>query len=649
MTVLSVEDKGDLLQRCRVIGVPRTISVPFIQLVLKWCEASGIEWTVDRLKQVKVDFLRKKGGLSSTSVWIRKGHSGRMFGGILGALETYSNSSTFRFERVLALLNVYTSFLAPRVTEKQARKFLSGVTARAVAIHPDIAEVVMSGFRLSGLRPRHGELPKARPLLNYLASPSKRAPVPKGSVPEIEGVIDSVRYLGITTSGLRLYHDFIHRFEPVLQGLEPEVNVVQFPYTLGGVRSSPEPQDVGDLYVGQIGLIQEPGYKLRSVANPGRVFQRVLEPLGSLLFSLLPTLPWDCTFNQCKADDVLKSALAQNKEVFSVDLSGATDNFPLDLQVVALKAMLPDSADVDLFVRVSKGRWHLPKNMPASVLSEYGLSSFVSWTKGQPLGLYPSFAAFALTHGLLLQGLLGKEWDEEFFILGDDVVILDRDLYLSYRSMLSRLGCPVAESKTLQSTRVAEFRSVVYTKDQMIPQFKWKQASDDSFLDIVRNMPYLFPLLRPKQRSVVKAICGLPEFCGGLGWNPKGLSLDERLTPFMPLLLSDYVARDRVTGYTGLLRELFYNSTLSRSATVPGSPARKDLVPALDQRARSLVSVVLGGAMVPLYEQLGRNLDLVVEGNLDLPVPGVKVGRVTSLARWESTLKHLGIAGFQSV
>jgi hypothetical protein len=399
-----------------------------------------------------------------------------------------------------------------------------------------------------------------------------------------------------------------------------------------------EPKESGDLYVGQIGLIQEPGYKLRAVANPGRIFQRVLEPLGSLLFSQLRMLPWDCTFQQSKADNALKQALVQNKEVFSVDLSGATDYFPLDLQVGALKALLPDATDVDLFVRVSKGLWRLPRGIPRTVLSELGLSNVVSWTRGQPLGLYPSFASFALTHGLLLQGLLGKEWNDEFFILGDDVVILDRSLYVKYRDVLDRLGCPVSETKTLSSTQVAEFRSVVYTPDRMIPQFKWRHTSDDSFLDIVRNMPYLTPLLLPKQRTVVKLISGLPEFLGGLGWNPKGLSLDERLTPFMPMILGEYVARDRVTGYTGYIRDLLYSSHLMMEATALHHTERYDIVPALDQRARSLVITVLSSALEPWFEQLGRNLDVVLEGNLDIPIPGLQVGRVTTLSRWISTL-----------
>lgn len=642
--VLSAKEKGVLMSRFRAIGVPSIIRLPFASLVFRWVECSGVEWTVDRLKQVKVDFLRKKAGLPPASAWIRRGRSSsKFFGGVLGSLEAYADRGQYQFERVLALLNVYTAFIAPRVTMRQARKFFSGVTAQAVTLPPDLIDVMKLGMRLAGLNPYKGKLHKARPLLDFVASPSKRAPLPQGSVPEVEGIVDSIRYLGINSSGIRLYHDFLELFDPVLRGLEPERDVVQLPYTAMGMRSQPEPKDTGDLFVGRIGLIQEPGFKLRAVANPGRVFQRVMEPLGGYLFKLIGTLPWDCTYQQSKADAVLVRELGKKRKIFSVDLSGATDYFPLDLQAVVLKELLPDATDVDLFLRLSRGRWVLPKAIPQTIRSSLRLSTDVKWTKGQPLGLYPSFASFALAHGVLLQGLLGREWNEDFFVLGDDVVILDESLYLKYRETLSRLECPVAENKTLASDRVAEFRSMVYTKERVIPQFKWRKMSDESFLDLLKLMPYLSAVLAPKQRTVVKAISALPVELGGLGWNPKGLSLDERLQPFMPVLVGDYVARDRVTGYTQAIRELLYRSSLVQSATALVAVSRQDLVPALDQRARSLVSKHLGEHLLPLTDRLGRNLDLVLNGNVDLPIPGFQVKRVTKLNSWFSILFDLGL------
>lgn len=641
---LTAREKGDLSRRVGAIDVPRTISLAFIQYVFIWVNSSGREWTVERLKSIKTDFLRKKAGLDPVSKWITKNPKKKsIFKGIIGSLERFAFKSDTNFERCIALLNVYTAFLAPQVTEKQARKFFDGVTSKPVTITPDLIDVIKSGIQLSGLRTFYGLLPQPKPLLSYMASPSKRAPLPTGTVPEVEGIVDSLRFLA-TKGGNVLYTKFASLFNPVLQGLEPERDVVLQRFHSFGMFSTRLEEDYTDLYVGQIGLIQEPGYKLRAVANPGRIFQRVLEPLGSRLFSLLKELPWDCTHEQRKADSAIQQALTLGRKVFSVDLSGATDHFPLDLQMIVLKQLLPKATDVDLFMRISKARWRLPKGIPQSILREFNLTNFVSWTKGQPLGLFPSFASFALTHGLLLQGLLGKVWDKEFFILGDDVVILDESLYVKYRAALASLDCPISDSKSLSSSSVAEFRSVIYLPDRKIPQFKWRELSDDSFLDIVRNMPFLYPLLRKQQRVVVDLIKGIPEEYGGLGWNSEGRTRNERMRPFDSILLRDeYVPRDRLTGYTGYITKLLYNSNLAYEASVQYLSERKDIIRALDQRAIVLVRENLHPRLTPLYEILGRNLDLVFEGDLDLPTPGFRISRVTTLMRWMSTLRELGL------
>lgn len=642
---LSLKERGLLSNRIRTVGVPKVIWSPFFLTVSGWVEGSGSEWACDRLKQIKVDFLRKKAGLPPVSKWIlRSGKKSRIFGGAIGSLEAWAFKSSWHFERALALINIYTSFYAQGTTYQQAKKFLSGVTALAVPIPPHLAEVVRRGFQLSLLRVKHGKLPQAKPLLSFNPSPSKRAPLPTGSVPEEDGVVDSLSYLGFP-SGMAHFHRFIDLYLPVMRGLEPERDWVQGSYTGFGMTSLKEPVfDQSSFLVGRIGLIQEPGYKLRAVANPGRVFQVVLEPLGKFLFNCLEHLPWDCTFQQSKADSAILDSLMTGKKVYSVDLSGATDYFPLDLQEVALRELLPDATDVDLFLEVSRGIWALPsKAFPKTIYQEFDLTSYVQWTKGQPLGLFPSFASFALTHGILLQGLLGRPWNGEFFILGDDVVILEDELYQRYRETLDLLDCPVSGGKTLESSQVAEFRSIVFTDGRKIPQFKWREVSDDSFLDIVRNIPSLYPLLLPRQRAVVDAIAGLPEAFGGLGWNPHGLSMEERTKPFLAMLNQDYQPVDRQMGYTGLVRTLLYRSSISYSASARGLSVRTDILTALDQRARLLVSKFLGKVFVPLYEILGRNLDLVLEGNLNIPVPGFRLSRSTSLDRWETILGKLDL------
>lgn len=625
---LSSKEKGYLSKRLVHVGLPGELREPYFRQVLRWIECSGLEWTVSRLKAVRTDFLRKKAGQSKSSSWIKSGKNGSWFGGPIGALESYAFKNEKSFSIAITILSLYTAFISTKVTSSQARKFVSGVAAKPVTIQPSLIEAIRLGFQLSGLSPRKEKLPKAKPLLAYNPSPTKFGPTPKGSVPEMESIVDSVDFLsyGGGPSHLLRFYDL---YQPVLEGLDPEKDWVLRSYTGFGLRSQPEPQP-GPLDVGRIGLIQEPGFKLRAVANPGRVFQRVLEPLGRELFNTLKLLPWDCTFQQNKADTAIQTALSLGQKVYSVDLSGATDYFPLNLQTEVLRQLLPGSRNtVDLFIEISNGWWTVPKSFPKDLLVEHGFkSNRIQWSKGQPLGLFPSFASFALTHGLLLLGLLGHEHHGEFFILGDDVIILDSTLYSRYRSALSSMFCPVSESKTLESDRLAEFRSVVFTSTNQIPQYKWRMPSDDSFMDIVKLNPYLYSTLRERQRHVIDLVGGLPVELGGLGWNPKGLSLSDRLTPFLPMLTSNYEPLERIMGYTMQVRRVLYSSKLSK---LVGSYAnlsqRQDIISDLDQRSKKLIQKSLGSEFIPLYEILGKNLDLVLDGNIDLPILGTREDR----------------------
>lgn len=638
MGVISPEEKGLIFQRMKCIGVPAEISDPLVRLFFKWADASGIEWTIQRWKDIKVDFLRKKGGLPKCSSWVKAGKDGSFFGGPFGSLETWGFRSQANFRKTTQFLNLYTTFFASNVTSKQAKKFISGVTAKAVPLSPTISEELKRGIQLSGLKPVR-KLPTFRPLLSYIASPSKRAPTLLGSVPESAGIIDSIGFLDCEAGNSHLLR-YLQFYKPILVGLEPEFNYVVRNYTALGIRSNPTPKP-GFFEVGRIGLIQEPGYKLRAVANPGRVFQKVLEPFGKVLFDILKNLPWDCTFNQDKADIAISTRLAAGKFVHSVDLTGATDYFPLVLQEAVLRHVFQSFPEyVDLFLEISQMDW----SVPSDLARELG-SRTLRWSKGQPLGLFPSFASFALTHGILLLGLLGREYDDQFFILGDDVVILDDDLYHSYRDALRQLDCPVSESKTLSSTIMAEFRSILFFKDDHITQFKWRRLSDDSFVDIVRSSPNLRPLLLPRQRKVVDIISGLPIEFGGCGWNPGGISLDIRIKPFMDLILQVEEPKERLMGYNRIVNTLIHESKyalLSGSYSVLAN--RRNIVGALDQRAVSLVHSHLGRSFVPLYEIMGGNLDLVLNSDVDLPLLGtLAVSKVSRLQRWETSLGNLGL------
>jgi hypothetical protein len=153
------------------------------------------------------------------------------------------------------------------------------------------------------------------------------------------------------------------------------------------------------------------------------------------------------------------------------------------------------------------------------------------------MGLGPSFALFALTHNFLVIGLceqVGIDFSESFRILGDDIVITDDSLAKLYKDTLARLECPISESKTLSSYRLGEFAGNLVMKDKTFPSFKFRSMSDRNFLDVAKNLgPKSIGLLRPRQRKVMEFFSCVPEEFGGLGWNPLGLPLSQRIPDFI--------------------------------------------------------------------------------------------------------------------
>lgn len=503
-------------------GVPREISLPILNLTDRWIEKSGHEWTISRLKSIKTDFIRLKAGLPALTPWVKTGRKST-FGGPIGGLERWCSRSWKRWSKAILFLNNYTRYYSPIVTPSQERKFLDGVNSTPIKVPTFLRNMIKRSVHEAGIKPK--VCGKPHPLLTRPTSSSKSEPHAGGkSYPEGEQTIECYgSYIYRTRLGAELrYGRYPDLFNPVQTGF-------LFWTTSHG--------DVSDKYiypdhVGKIGLIQEAGYKLRAVANPARAYQQVLKPLGDQIYGILPSLPWDCTHNQSRADHAIRDNLLRQRETFCVDLSGATDYFPLSLQMDVLGQIFPEKDYLRLFEDLSKAPWRYK-------------DSFISWKRGQPLGLFPSFGAFALTHGLLLFTLNANRHNNDFFILGDDVVIFKKELYQSYRNILKILDCPVSEPKTIVSSKVAEFGGKIFLRETSFHQLKWRNPSDDSFLDVVRNIgPAALSLLKPRQRRIAKLLYEVPDFMGGLGFNPKGKPLSQRYYESIKLL-----ERDKNTSY----------------------------------------------------------------------------------------------------
>jgi hypothetical protein len=636
MVSLTKLQKGSV-QRAKALSIPKKIFIPILTKVRLWVKSSGEEWTADRLKAIKVDVIRRKAGMPPVSQWIA--HSRSCFKGEFGLLEKWMSKSDKNFSRGIQLLQIYTLFYAKEVTPKQREKFLSGVLSDPP--QPTMVslakETIDRGYELLPQMLHVRKLSKPQPLVDMLPSPSKRAPLLDKSVKEEDGIVDSLKFLFETQEGFQHYIKYkSSHYLPVMGELW---DVLRDPYNRAENKGAFDPlKKHNSFLVGRIGLIQEAGYKLRSVANPGRVFQRVLEPLGKAIYGYLKDLPFDCTFDQSKAFPVLQEALTRSKTIHSIDLSGATDYFPLALQEHLLRKIFPD-IEVNLFCDLCKASWYMP---------HYGE---ISWRRGQPLGLYPSFGAFALTHGCLLLGLLNKEWDNQFFILGDDVVILDDQLAQDYYQILMDLGCPVSHQKSLHSNSLCEFGGKIISASTVISQYKWRGISDDSFLDIAKIIgPKSLALFMPRQVKIIKRLSKIPDFLGGLGWNSKGLPLEERCSDkliWQPELPVDHLMDYSVVRIRNLLRSQIYQRTMF-TKPIGSNSLWIDKDRDLDQRSSLLIQKLLPSSLWKMDKKiLGKNIDgvsLSLYGEkADLPIntlDGLTL-RPTLLSVWEAKVRRV--------
>lgn len=501
----------NMCHRLSALGVRQETTYQLIHIVNKWVSENGPEFTVNRLKDLKQWYIKDRlaGDDFTPKTWFAKRKDGSPSGpfGVLWKGTTYRHRV-----RALNVLMVYSTMIAPEVTPAQRRKFEDSVKAQVnprmdhlCALFLPFVQEFVGQFSLKT---------KPRPIgINDLTlSKERRAPTKKGSVPEddIEGWFDS------SADSILIRH--VMRNSPDMFS-SPTRELI-----LSRVRAMPDWDSAFSRVAGSIGFIQEPGFKLRAVANPNRLVQLALTPLQTVLWEALRNIPQDCTFDQSKGVKVVAKWIREGTTCHSIDLSDATNNFPFSLQLLLLRKLLPSSWDqyINLFEGASRAPWRY----------RYSDDQQIIWTKGQPLGLAPSFGSFALTHHMVVQEIisdLGASPDC-YVILGDDIVISDNDVASLYLQRLKELDCPISTQKSITSDRVAEFAGKVITREGVITTGKWRNLSDHNFLDVMRAIgPQAMGLLQPRQRKIAKLLLEVPDFHGGLGFNPKGKTLAQRI------------------------------------------------------------------------------------------------------------------------
>lgn len=503
-----------LTSRADALQIPRSISLPVIQDFLKWKEKSGALFAVKRMKFVKqtiLHYVADQNTILPSDCWFRKKNQHLLYGPYSWLMKQATVSSKW-LQRVLTFVQLYTVEISNKELPTESEKFVQAVTSEG----NDIPEEYISMMQTAGRRIKGLMSSDIKPASNYALKKPLKPHFEKRYFSEIEKFFR-------TSEGRSIIINYVNTV------YMPLVDLLGFK----GYRFSDDPP-----YVGKVHLIQNPGLKHRYVADGSQWLQHCLHPLGEALYNIVKIVPWDVTYYPDKHVPIIQQHLKQGKKCFCFDLSSATDRFPWELQKQVLENMSPGpifSEAVSLYDTVVR----LP--------FEYN-GSPITWNRGQPLGIYPSFATFTLTHGLLLWGLMGfQPYKHQFFVHGDDLVILDEELAQKYSKALEDLNIPWSPDKSINSDRFAEMNSALITSDRFLPIPKWKGVNNANALDIIRLWGMnATKWVKPRYREFAKRLAQLP-YPYGSGLNPDGLTIDERFEGLEDLLIPD----DKILCYSG--------------------------------------------------------------------------------------------------
>jgi hypothetical protein len=467
--------------------------------ILKWESCSGPEWTVQRLKSLKQDLVRIRIGESPVT-WVKKNRNGEWYG-VWGFLARMASSSLASFEVAINCVMAYSAYVPSKITSEHFTKAKESIESDRVHYPADLNQVLSDhAASIYGIK----KCKNAQPLLFYQGREGKKSPYIGGSsVVQSDDILKDLDWVSYSERNLMFINKHFDAYRPLLEGLSNSV--------LDSISKVIGVNPTAEVCAGRLRpLTKDGGLKVRWIANPFRLHQWALQPLGDALFDLIRDQAWDCTFDQTKPYKALQEHLKRGKTAFCVDLSSATDYFPLELQLHILRKIFPqDYPQINLF-----------EDLARNTTWSYG-SERVRWTNGQPMGLYPSFPSFALAHGVLLN-YCSSNIPGRFYVLGDDVIILHRPTYLKYIQMLDVLGCPYNPSKSLISNKMAEFTGKFITPERIVSAFKWRDIDSNNFMDLMRTFGQRFtPMLRRRERQVYRSLGRLlPPYGCNHTWGP---------------------------------------------------------------------------------------------------------------------------------
>lgn len=189
-------------------------------------------------------------------------------------------------------------------------------------------------------------------------------------------------------------------------------------------------------------LLSEGGGKTRVICIPDIWTQSALKPIHHYLMNCLKKMPCDGTFSHKILGNYVRKVTSRNG-MYCFDLKSATDRFPLEIQKRVLKPLLGNLVDA----------W-------ASLMTERDFSykdRTLRYTVGQPMGMLSSWAAFSVTHHIIINYCKGD--NSPYAMIGDDMAMTSVEGARKYEALMNKIGVEISKEKSLHpklGMRVAE-------------------------------------------------------------------------------------------------------------------------------------------------------------------------------------------------
>jgi hypothetical protein len=229
--------------------------------------------------------------------------------------------------------------------------------------------------------------------------------------------------------------------------------------------------------VGNIGFLEQPSGKLRTVANPNRLVQYINRPLGEVLSHAYYKQDGYFVLDQNAGFEWAQQKLREGISLSSFDMSSATDRLDYKKFLHSYFSRVYKEPQkfpmllrsLELFEDTSDSNWSIPGHI-ADLCNIPG--NEVGWTVGQPLGLRPSFPILTIMNATFAASAVyqvdGSFSTGHFACVGDDLII-ESKYANTYMDMVTGFNGKINNDKTMVSNRFAEFCSHLVTRSSCYP------------------------------------------------------------------------------------------------------------------------------------------------------------------------------------